>query len=87
MQTHTFRGRRYKIGVNPAPDGDCSQYKAERELNIYADMKTRNGLVTALHESLHACHWSATEEMVDETSKDIGRFLWALGYRIENGRK
>jgi len=83
VKTAQFNGRRYNISVVPAPDGDCSQYKPERELNIYADLRTRNGLITTLHESLHASRWSETEEVVDRVSKDIGRLLWRLGYRIK----
>jgi hypothetical protein len=83
VKSHTFKGRRYRINIEELPDGDCSQYKPEMELNIYADMSTRNGLITAIHEALHACFWKASEESVDQASRDIGRFLWGLGYRIE----
>ena len=88
MKTATFNGRKYLVTVDKAPDGECSQYNPERELNIFADMGTRNGLITALHECLHASRWSETEEVVERVSRDIGRFLWNIGYRIKsNGRK
>ena len=69
--------------VEEGLDGDCTTYTPERELNIYADLNTRNGLITALHEALHASRWSEKEETIDRVSKDIGRFLWRLGYRVE----
>jgi hypothetical protein len=86
MKTHTFNGRKYEIDLDEAPDGYCVQYKAERELAIHADLKTRNGLITAIHEGLHACKWDASEETIDQASYDIGRFLWRLGFRLQ-GRK
>jgi hypothetical protein len=89
MKSQTFNGRKYWVEVNPPKriDGSCSTYKPDRELVIYADMKTRNGLVTAIHEALHACRWPASEEAVDKTSYDIGRFLWGLGYRRVERKK
>ena len=81
VRTHKFNGRRYKIYVHPPVDGQCTTYKVERELWIMAHPRTKNGLVTALHESLHAENWAASEEVVDRVSREIGDFLWRLGYR------
>ena len=82
VRTHTFNGRKYKIEIKPGPtDGVCDQYKLERLLSIYADLETENGLITALHEALHAENWAATEDVVDRVSTEIGNFLWRLGYR------
>jgi len=82
LKSHSFNGRKYIITVEEAPDGSCNQYNPERELAVHANMGTRNGLITAIHEGLHACSWPASEESVLQTSHDIGRFLWRLGYRI-----
>jgi hypothetical protein len=81
VKTHTFNGRRYKIVVKPPLDGLCSQYKNERELIIMESLRTKNGLITALHEGLHAENWAAKEEVVDRVSKELGTFLWRLGFR------
>jgi len=82
VRTHTFHGRRYKIVVCQE-DGNTDTYTLnERFLSIYADMATRNGLITAIHESLHAENWAASEKVVERVSTEIGRFLWRLGYRI-----
>ena len=34
-----------------------------------------------LHEPLHACLWDLDEEAVEETARDMARFLWRMGYR------
>lgn len=52
-----------------------------REINIFAGVTTKNGLVTLIHESLHAENWAASEAVVDRVSTEIGDFLWRLGYR------
>ena len=80
MNTHTFNGRKYQITVDRL-DGMCDTYKKERELVILADLNTRSGLETAIHEALHALKWSACEDTVTTSAHDLARFLWRLGYR------
>ena len=80
MNTHTFNGRTYKITIGDL-DGLCDTYNKERELIIMADLSTRNGLETAIHESLHALKWSASEGTVEVSAHDLARFLWRLNYR------
>ena len=81
VRSHTFHKRKYKIIISPPVDGQCTTYKPERELWIMESLKTKNGLVTALHEALHAERWSESEEVVDRVSREIGDFLWRLDYR------
>lgn len=45
------------------------------------DLDKKVGLETIIHETLHACNWHASEELVETTARDIARFLWRLGYR------
>ena len=86
MRCHTFNGRKYKI-CTEALDGFCDTPKSkDLELHIFADLKTKEGLVTAIHESLHAENENWTEEYVDRVSKEIGGFLWRLGYRIKRSK-
>lgn len=33
-----------------------------------------------IHESLHACLWDISEEAIEETARDVSRFLWRIGY-------
>jgi hypothetical protein len=83
MKTHTFCGKTYHITVEEL-DGLCDTFKKEYELIVMRDLNTQAGLITAIHEALHACNWHSSEVMVDQTSTDIGRFLWRLGYRKDS---
>lgn len=81
VKTHTFNGTTYDIVI-----GEFDGYTDTDDrysLIIERDLNTRAGLETAIHESLHACSWRAKEESVSITAKDIARFLWRLGYRLE----
>ena len=81
IKTHTFNGRKYKIYIE-AVDGVTDTYKLDdRYLSIFADLKTKRGLITALHEALHAENWAKGEEPIERVSREIGTFLWRLGYR------
>ena len=81
VKTHTFHGRTYKIRLKDI-DGDTDTYKLnERFLSVHANLDTRNGLVTLIHEALHAENWANGEEVVDRVSTERGSFLWRLGYR------
>ena len=83
MRTHTFCGRKYIITTDSF-DGLTDTFSKEREMIIMADLTTRAGLETAIHEALHACDWNKNEIMVAQTGKDIARFLWRLGYRKQD---
>ena len=81
MKSHKFNGRKYKIYVG-AKDGFCDSPKnKELELHLFANLRTKTGLITAVHEALHAENENWSEEYVDRVSKEIGSFLWRLGYR------
>ena len=83
VKTHTFNGRKYKIEVDPdGANGVCDQYSPkDRYLQIFTDLDRRKGLITAIHEALHAESWTKSEKIVDRVSREIGMFLWNLGYR------
>ena len=87
VKTHTFHGRRYKIDIEPdGLHGECDAYhigEKDRKIGIYIDPATKKGLITIIHECLHAEDWHASEEAVDRTSAEIGNFLWRLGYRLK----
>jgi hypothetical protein len=79
--THTFGGKRYKIKTERL-DGFCDSPRSSTlELHIFADMRKRNGLVTAVHEAIHATHPRLREDTVERMGKEIGEFLWQLGFR------
>ena len=83
VRTHTFNGKKHKIYIRPV-DGLClNSEKGERdyELYIFYSLREKNGLITALHEALHASDFNMQEEKVERISREIGTFLWRLGYR------
>lgn len=83
MKTHVFNGRRFRIILGPH-DGLCDTSKdKELELYIFADLDTKRGLITAIHEALHAEDNNLSEKPVEKVSREIGSFLWRLGYRIK----
>ncbi len=83
VRTHTFNGKKHLIHAGPV-DGICFQSnKKEKnyELFLLHPLSEKNGLITALHEALHASDFNMNEEKVDRMSDEIGRFLWRIGYR------
>jgi hypothetical protein len=85
MKTATFRGTKYSVDLYGPIDGSCQSPKEGGPpwLRICVPLNERRGLITAIHEALHACSFLKGEEVVTETAEDIGRFLWRLGYRVK----
>ena len=85
VRTHTFNRRKYSIYFRSPVDGMTDTYLLDsqkgREINIFADPATKNGLVTLIHEALHAENWAASEAVVNRVSTEIGDFLWRLNFR------
>lgn len=84
VKTHTFNGVRYDLHVGPC-DGACDPPKTESTPSMYINLdheNTRRFLETVIHESLHACHYSCSEERITQTAADISRLLWRLGFRL-----
>jgi hypothetical protein len=80
-KTHTFNKKKYHIFAEEL-DGWCDITNNKvYYLVISRDLNTRTGLITAIHESLHASDWKAKEQTIDRVSKEIGSFLWRLGFR------
>ena len=86
MKVHRFRGKRWKI-VHWFPrkkgeQGDCDAPTVKgKMIRLDYRLTELQLLELAIHEALHACHWDTSEEAVGETSHDIARFLWRLGFR------
>ncbi|KKL71237.1 hypothetical protein LCGC14_2096920 [marine sediment metagenome] len=84
VRTAKFNGVKYTVDMTPI-NGCCSPPKPkdrEPTLRICCPLNTRVGLITAIHEAMHACNYDKHEAIVDRASIDIGRFLWRLGYQI-----
>ena len=83
IRTHSFNGKRYRIFAGPV-DGLCFRSdKKEKDYELYLlyPLREKNGFITALHEAIHAFDFNMPEEKVDRMSKEIGTFLWRIGYR------
>ena len=79
VKTHTFNGKKYHIMLCDLDGNTDTDYKLW--LIVERDLKKKIGLETTIHEALHACCWRSTEQKVENTARDIARFLWRLGYR------
>ena len=82
VKTHTFCGNTYDIDFEECA-GFCQNPRPKRP-TLYVGMNELSEpeqLRVLIHEALHACDWNKREVMVDQTSRDIARFLWRLNYR------
>ncbi len=87
MKTHTFRGIKYEIELDAPIDGRCEGTRTTKnpKLSVYVDLGFVKGLETCIHEALHACCFAKTEIIIiEQTARDIAKFLWRLGYRVTN---
>ena len=80
VKTHSFNGNRYNIRFWKF-DGATDVDRSPRDMPIAAKPNTRNEIITLIHEAMHAGNWDKHEETIDRSSKEIGSFLWRLGYR------
>jgi hypothetical protein len=83
METHVFRGARYRIveRSNLKYDGYCDWRHAKgKKLWIKKNLKPIVRLEVMIHESLHACLPDADEHTVRETAHDIASFLYRDGW-------
>ena len=55
--------------------------KKGKTLKVDDSLTNRHELEIIIHEFLHGADWSKDEEWIVETSEDLSRFLWRLGYR------
>jgi len=82
-QTHTFCGKKFEL-IFSKLDGLCGK-KDKNWLVVQRDLNTLIGLETVIHESIHACDWSLTEQDVTRMAHDIARLVWRLDYRRQDG--
>lgn len=96
VNTHTFRGKRYNIRQVPPSKlnskADAKKYdrclgvcepptKKKKHIKVDNTLEGLEELTVLLHEAQHACHWDMAEEAVEDSTYDMARFLWRLGYR------
>jgi len=64
-------------------DGLCDANT--RTITVRPSLTGERELEVLIHEMLHACHWDLDEIAITETSEDLARVLFRLGYRITRG--
>jgi hypothetical protein len=90
VRTHTFNGVKYEIDVYQPFDGLCESPTSDNnrpDIRISIDIRTRLGLISLLHECLHAENYAKGEGVVDRVSSEIGDLLWRLGFRMKDESK
>ena len=81
----SIRGIPYDISFSPhrTNNGTCRGPIGTKpgRITIDSSLTSRPELRFILHEALHACFWDISEEAINQSSDDISRILWDLGYR------
>lgn len=60
---------------------DPKKPKSPKKILIDERLRNRQLLETIVHECLHVCFPTVSEEHITESARDICRVLWHLGYR------
>jgi hypothetical protein len=60
---------------------DAKNPFSERKILVDSRLKNRAKLETVVHEILHVCFPTVSEEHITLSARDLARALWALGYR------
>ena len=82
IHRHVFNGNLYDIDLRPRYGCCDNPEKCSPTFFIdWYNITDKLAMEVAIHEGLHACNYSKSEEEVDQTAKDIARFLWRLGFR------
>jgi len=92
VRTHRFAGKKFHIDVDTPYVGWCDK-PGRPDLTEYPAIRlpnglpcgekrgARQGLITLVHEMLHAEDWDLIEATVDRIAVDMGGLLWRLGFR------
>lgn len=80
VHTHTFNGIKYSILIGFF-DG-WADANDKYSIVVNGDLKSQKGLITLIHECLHAGNWSMQEKTVERVGEEIGSLLWRLGLRV-----
>jgi hypothetical protein len=82
VKNHKFRGKQFTIDIDANLGGYCTPNGSNPEVFIGVNTKDNRFLEYAIHESLHACLPQLSEKDVEESAKDIAKFLKRLGFKI-----
>ena len=83
VRTHSFNGIRYYIYIVPEGVSGLCENKPDKShgIWIFEDIRTRDGIITVIHEGMHASQPSLSEETVDRMSREKGTLMYRKGYR------
>lgn len=83
VRTASFNGVVYDVDICEPLDGLCDYPRSGSAPTIrtMTPLGSQLELESLIHESMHACNWAATEEVVTRSAHEITRLLWRLGYR------
>lgn len=83
-----FRGKRYNVrildtwrgrDVKNSQTGHCtSPLEKNRKIFLKPTRTAKERFETAIHESIHACHWDLHEDAVSETARNITSYAFEL---------
>ncbi len=78
---------RHRIGGHRV-DGFCTNPQdPNKQIQVDSRLTELDELETLIHEMNHAMNWSLSEAHVTESSRDMARSLWKLGYRkVKDGK-
>jgi len=80
----TLNGVRHHVDVCGPLDGCVDTDRSTvPTIMLMRDLGTKAGLETAIHEACHKLHPLMPEARVEQSARDMARFLWGLGYRRE----
>lgn len=84
---HKFNGVTYRVDLVPK-FGSCDHpHEKTPAIDVNCGVPfgssrdAKKGMITLIHECLHASNWKLSEEAVGQMSEDIGSLLWKLGFR------
>lgn len=84
MKAHVFRGRRYRVRVvnrlKDHADTDAPDTPG-KTIRLHSSLDGQQRLQVLLDEGIHACLFDLDNEVVQEISEDLARFLWRDGWR------
>jgi hypothetical protein len=88
----TIMGKRYHLKYVTRLPGDvlglCDHPdNAHKLIRLTKGMRQDKELEITVHELLHAANWQLDHDWVIQTSRDVSRVLFRLGWRKNNGGK
>jgi hypothetical protein len=75
VKTHSFGGKSHRIHVGPV-DGICfnsEKNEKDHDLFILTSLREKEGLITAIHEAMHALNWNTKEGKIEQDEKSEKR--------------